>query len=59
MTTGREPKRRPFAMARRGVSLFLISKILGNTIAVVERTYAKYSPGDLQKAVDLITNGEL
>ena len=46
-------------MARRGVSLFLISKILGNTIAVVERTYAKYSPGDLQKAVDLITNGEL
>jgi integrase len=46
-------------MARRGVSLFLISKILGNSVTVVERTYAKYSPGDLQGAVDRISNGEM
>lgn len=46
-------------MARRGVSLFLISKVLGNSISVCERTYAKYAPGDLQGAVDKISNGEL
>ena len=46
-------------MARRGVSLFLIAKVLGNSVTVVERTYAKYSPGDLQGAVDRISNGEL
>jgi integrase len=46
-------------MARRGVSLFLIAKVLGNGVQVVERTYAKYSPGDLQGAVDRISNGEL
>lgn len=42
-------------MARRGVSLFMIAKILGNTVAVVEKTYAKFSPGDLKRAVDQIS----
>ena len=46
-------------MARRGVSLFKIAKILGNTIAVVEKTYAKHQPQDLQDGVDLISNGVL
>lgn len=46
-------------MARRGVSLFLISKVLGNSISVVEKVYAKHMPGDLQGAVDRISNGEL
>jgi len=46
-------------MARRGVSLFLIAKVLGNSVTVVERTYAKYAPGDLQGAVDKISNGTL
>lgn len=42
-------------MARRGVSLFYIAKILGNSVGVVEKTYAKFSPGDLKRAVDLIS----
>lgn len=46
-------------MARRGVSLWMIAKVLGNTIAVVERTYAKHQPADLLEAVDLISNGVL
>lgn len=46
-------------MARRGVSLFLISKVLGNSVSVVEKVYAKHMPGDLQGAVDRISNGEL
>ncbi len=46
-------------MARRGVSLYIVAKVLGNSVAVVERTYAKYSPGDLRKAVDMISNGSL
>ena len=46
-------------MARRGVSLFKIAKILGNTMAVVEKTYAKHLPGDLAEAVDMISNNEL
>lgn len=46
-------------MARRGVSLFKIAKVLGNTVAVVEKTYAKHIPDDLKEAVDLISNSEL
>lgn len=45
-------------MARRGVSLFHIAKVLGNSVQVCEKTYAKYSPGDLQRAVDLISGEE-
>lgn len=44
-------------MARRGVPLWKIAKILGNTLAMVERVYAKHSPDDLREAVDTITGG--
>ncbi|WP_428673841.1 tyrosine-type recombinase/integrase [Reyranella sp.] len=44
-------------MARRGVPLWKIAKILGITLAMVERTYAKHSPDDLREAVDTITGG--
>lgn len=46
-------------MARKGVPLWLIAKILGNTIAVTEKTYAKHCPEDLRGPMDLISNGEL
>ena len=43
-------------MARRGVPLWLIAKVLGNTLAMVERVYAKHCPDDLRNAVDMISN---
>lgn len=46
-------------MARRGVPLWIIAKILGNTLAMVEKVYAKHSPDDLREAVDLISGGAL
>lgn len=46
-------------MARRGVPLWKIAKILGNTLAMVEKVYAKWAPDDLREAVDLISKGEL
>lgn len=46
-------------MARRGVPLWIIAKVLGNTLAMVEKTYAKHSPDDLREAVNLISNGAL
>lgn len=42
-------------MARRGVSFWKIAKILGNTLAMVERVYAKHVPDDLRDAVNLIS----
>lgn len=42
-------------MARRGVPLFIVAKILGDTIATVEKTYAKHAPDDLRAAVDMIS----
>lgn len=42
-------------MARRGVPLWIIAKILGNTVAMVERVYAKHAPEDLRDAVNLIS----
>jgi integrase len=42
-------------MARRGVPLFLVAKILGDTIATVEKSYAKHAPDDLRAAVDMIS----
>ncbi len=42
-------------MARRGVPLYIVAKVLGNTIQVVERTYAKHCPDDLRAAVDTIS----
>ena len=42
-------------MARRGVPLWTIAKVLDNTIAMVEKVYAKHSPDDLREAVDTIS----
>ena len=46
-------------MARRGVPLWTIAKVLGNTLSVVEKVYANHSPDDLRSAVGLISNGTL
>lgn len=46
-------------MARNGVSLFTISKILGNSYQVVERVYAKWSPDNAKNTVDMISRGML
>jgi integrase len=42
-------------MARRGVPLWKIGKILGDNLATVEKTYAKHCPDDLREAVDMIS----
>jgi integrase len=42
-------------MARRGVSLFHVAKVLGNSQAIVERVYAKHCPEDLRDAVNSIS----
>jgi integrase len=42
-------------MARRGVPLYFVAKVLGDTIATVERIYAKHAPEDLRGAVDQIS----
>jgi integrase len=44
-------------MARAGKPLWKIAKILGNTIDVVERVYAKHCPDDLRDTVNSITGG--
>lgn len=44
-------------MARRGVPLFVIAKILGNSVQVVERTYAKHAVDDLRDAIEKISGG--
>lgn len=44
-------------MARHGVPLWSISKVLGNTMDQVEKTYAKHQPEMFQGAVDLISGG--
>lgn len=46
-------------MAKRGVPLFIVSKILGNSLAVVERVYAKWVPDDPAGTVDMISGGAL
>lgn len=46
-------------MARRGVPLYDIAGILGNTLAMVEKVYAKHCPGRLRAAVDAISSGVL
>ncbi|WP_264820521.1 tyrosine-type recombinase/integrase [Mangrovibrevibacter kandeliae] len=42
-------------MARRGVPLFKIAKVLGNSVVMVEKVYAKHCPDDLRDAVDAIS----
>lgn len=44
-------------MARRGVPIFIIAKVLAITVATAERVYAKHSPEDLREAVDKISEG--
>src|SRR5262249_26339893 len=44
-------------MARRGVPLWTIAKILGNSVAMVERVYAKSQPDDLREGVEKISAG--
>lgn len=46
-------------MARRGVPLWKIAKILGDTLATVERVYAKWAPDDAAGTVDMISGGIL
>lgn len=41
-------------MARRGVPFWLIGQVLGDTIATVERVYAKWAPANAEGTVDLI-----
>lgn len=45
-------------MARRGVPLWIIAKVLGNSLEMVEKVYAKHAPDDLRSAVDLIYGGK-
>lgn len=45
-------------MARRGVPLYDIAGVLGNTLAVVEKTYAHHCPDRLRSAVDSISGQE-
>lgn len=46
-------------MARRGVPLYDIAGILGNSLAMVEKVYAKHCPGRLRAAVNSISSGHL
>lgn len=46
-------------MARNGVPLWKIAKVLGNTLAMVERVYAKWTPDDPDGTVDRISGGVL
>jgi integrase len=46
-------------MARRGVPLYAIAKILGNTSQMVEKVYAKWAPDDPAGTVDKISNSLL
>jgi len=41
-------------MARRGVALWIIAKVLGNTVEQVERVYAKWQPDMAAAAVETI-----
>lgn len=46
-------------MARRGVPLWAIAQVLGNTLAMVEKVYAKWTPDDPAGTVDMISGGAL
>lgn len=46
-------------MARRGVPLWQIAGVLGNTVAMVERVYAKHCPDGLTGAVNSINGSRL
>lgn len=44
-------------MARRGVPLYTIAGVLGNTMAMVEKIYAKHCPAAMRDAVNTIPTG--
>lgn len=46
-------------MARRGVPLWMIANVLGNTLAMTERVYAKWVPENPAGTVDMISGGVL
>lgn len=46
-------------MARRGVPLWTIANVLGNSMVMVERVYAKHCPDMMAAAVDKISGGLL
>jgi integrase len=46
-------------MARRGIPLWQIAGVLGNSLAMVEKVYAKHCPDGLVNAVNAISNGQL
>lgn len=46
-------------MARRGVPLYDIAGVLGNSLAMVEKVYAKHCPERLRAAVDRISGDSL
>lgn len=46
-------------MARRGVPLWKIAKILGNSLVMTEKVYSHHCPDDLREAIDLISDGAL
>jgi len=46
-------------MARRGVPLYDIAGVLGNSLAMVEKVYAKHCPERLRAAVDRISGNSL
>lgn len=45
-------------MARRGVPLYTIAGVLGNTLAMVEAIYAKHCPAAQRDAVNMIPTGK-
>ncbi|HEY1090180.1 MAG TPA: site-specific integrase [Burkholderiaceae bacterium] len=45
-------------MARRGVPLYTIAGVLGNTLAMVEKIYAKHCPAAMRDAVNVIPTGK-
>lgn len=46
-------------MARRGVPLFKIAKVLGNSVRMVEQVYGHHMTSDLLDAVNAISGGSL
>lgn len=46
-------------MARNGVPLWVVAGILGNSMQMVEKVYAKHSPDGLRGGVELISGGQL
>jgi hypothetical protein len=46
-------------MVRRGVPIYLVAEILGNTAKMIAEVYGHHAKEDLQAAVDKISGGVL